>query len=219
MLKRLLGLMIFGGLIFMSSANLMAQEEKTDAPLQTEDLRQLREAAKAINQILGGESLPEEESTTVSKSQQVKKPVKTSAEVADKALNILSGYVGSAAKAMEKVAPEVWRVMIRQQYAKAISAPFFDFAVLFFVGLYVVIIKRWWQLSAEEKKTIEDGGNWSDNAGWHFVMTNCFPFILFMIFGLLAAYNLKSSVQMLVNPEYYAFSDLLQLLLNKGMVK
>ena len=219
MLKQLFNLMVFGGLIFMSSTNLMAQDEnapKSDAPLQVEEVRQLREAAKAINQILSGEDLPEESQATNKVAQ--KKPTKTPAEVADKALTILSGYIGTAAKTMEKVAPEVWRVMIRQQYAKAIAAPFFAFSMICFTAIYTVVMKRWWRLD-EEDKTKAAEGTWTDNYGWHFIMTNALPFLLVMIFGIRTAWCLSYSTQILINPEYYAFSDLLQLLLNKGMVK
>ncbi len=214
MLKQLLGLMIFGGLIFMSSANLMAWDEsdsKSDAPLQVEEVRQLREAAKAINQILSGED--GDEKVLIGVGAEYKKPKKTPAEVADKALTILSGYIGTAAKTMEKVAPEVWRVMIRQQYAKAIAAPFFAFSIICFTAIYTVVMKRWWKIEPKDKEAE------TTEYCWWFVMTNVLPFLLVMIFGIRTAWCLSYSTQILINPEYYAFSDLLQLLLNKGMVK
>jgi len=49
------------------------------------------------------------------------KAEKTMAEVSDRALDLLEKSVTSVAAGVEKAAPQVWRVAVRQQYAKAIG--------------------------------------------------------------------------------------------------
>lgn len=130
------------------------------------------------------------------------------AEVADRALSILSGYVGVVAETMKKVAPEVWRIMVRQQYANAIAGPFVPFALIMFVAIYAVVTARWWDKTKVEPR--------SDEAVARVWLVHVIPFALFIVFGIWTSIRLSYSVQMLINPEYYAFRDLVHILLNKG---
>lgn len=132
------------------------------------------------------------------------------AEVADKALGLLEKYIGKAEQAFKSVAPEVWRVMIKQQYANAVSGVLVSFSLIVILAIYVLVIKTLWK---ELPKTDSDYGfNW-----WaRFWFIRMIPFALFIIFGIIFSADLANSIKMLINPEYYAFRDLLHIVLNKG---
>lgn len=174
--------------------------------LTPEQIRQIREQLKEI-----GDLVSDPKAAVEAKKEE---PKKNMAEVADKALSLLSGYVGIVAGVMTRVAPEVWRIMVRQQYANAIAGPFVPLALIVFLAIYMAVIVRWWDKTEMEKR-IKDGGD-SDEKGLRIWFVNVIPFILFFFFGIWAAIDLTGSVQMLINPEYYAFRDLVHILLNKG---
>lgn len=185
----------------------VAQTASSEPTLKPEDVRQIREAAKAINDILRSD----QKSTDTKDAKQGDKKDeegKSMADVADRALSILSGYIGSAAQAMQKVAPEVWRVMIRQQYANAVAGPLLPLALIGFTVLYVVTLKRWW----DKSKVVNN----SDEASARFIFTSLVPFVSYVVCGIWASITIRGSIQMLINPEYYAFRDLLQLVLRSG---
>lgn len=199
--------------IYAAEQKTMAVSEKSDEQaLKPEDVKQLREAAAAISTLLDRNKTSADKAQS-SQSNETKKDSEESkknmADVADRALSLLSGYVGSAAQAMQKVAPEVWRVMIRQQYANAIAYPFFPCVLIFVTVLYMVTIKKWWK-----KPEFEGSDDWVV----HFWFTGIIPFVSLVILIIWAGYDLSYSIQMLINPEYFAFKDLLSMLLNRGMI-
>lgn len=172
-------------------------------PLSPEDVKKLREGAQDLLNVLSGKKA---ESASATAAKKEEPPQKNMADIADRALSIMSGYISSAEQAFKKVAPEVWRVMIRQQYANAVAGLILPVALIFFITIFVVVVKRWW----EEPKQHDD--EW-----WgRFWVTNIIPMVLYFAFGIWAANMLSNSIQMLINPEYYAFRDLLRIVLNKG---
>lgn len=181
--------------------NVTATDSEKPA-LTPDQVRQIREQLKEI-----GDLVSDPKAATEAKKEE---PKKNMAEVADKALSLLSGYVGIVAGVMTKIAPEVWRIMVRQQYANAVAAPFVPLALIGFLAIYMVVIVRWWDKTEMEKRSD------SDEKPLRLYLVNIIPFALFFIFGIWAAFKLTSSVQMLINPEYYAFRDLVHILLNRG---
>jgi len=130
----------------------------------------------------------------------------TVADVADKALNLTVDAVTQIAVGLEKAAPEVWRIMIKQQYANAIGdllGPTL-WLIFFFVCLYVmnkkIPLSMMKDLDPYDANIIPFGMVW----------------VLIPIAGLctMIAFtcNLTSSVKILINPEYYAIKDLLQMI-------
>lgn len=179
----------------------------SEKPALTPDqIRQIREQLKEIGDLVSDPKAATEAKTEAKKEE----PKKNMADVADKALSLLSGYVGIVAGVMTKIAPEVWRIMVRQQYANAVATPFVPLALLGFLAIYMAVIVRWWDKTEVEKR------NDCDEKTQRLWFVNIIPFILFFIFGIWAAIELTSSVRMLINPEYYAFRDLVHILLNRG---
>ncbi len=129
----------------------------------------------------------------------------TMADVADKVVNLGARAIAQAADSVEKVAPKVWGVMVRQQYAKAIgdlTVPFVGFLItlIIFVRTKAFRIRVW----HEER-----------SSGEEFFLAVVIVVAL-MITALWLAYALSNSVMYLINPEFYAFRDLLVMILNKG---
>jgi hypothetical protein len=132
-------------------------------------------------------------------------PQKSMADVADKALDISTKYIGQAASIIEKAAPRVWSVMVRQQYAKAFGE-LVGPVVLFIAFLIITVsVRKLWVLPTD-----------SDEQGFRTFVTLVLPLFAFAIISGNFAYRLSDSIQYLINPEYYAIKDLVQLLLRPG---
>ena len=223
---RMLVLVLVSGLAllpaFAQTSSAPATVKAEQPPLSPEDVRNLREAAQMITDALQGKKQQSEPAPKVEKQ-----PQKNMAEVADRALSILSGYIGSAEQAFRKVAPEVWRIMIRQQIANGIAGPLVPLALIGFITAFVVVVKRRWnepqrptppgegkRRNEEEMKQAESDYN---SEWWtRFWMTGIIPGALYFLFGIWASVRIAGSIQMFINPEYYAFKDLLTIVLQKG---
>lgn len=188
-------------LLFAVSAPVMASaDEPAKTPVGVEDIRQLGEQVKALKSIVNDEPKPEAKPA---------EPPKTMANVADKALDMLGSAVGTVSETLKKMGPEVWRIMIIQQYAKAaqmIAGPLFALLaslVVFFAARKSLLIKD------DEKDRMND--DWRifkrvlKGATW-FAPCLC---------ALIVAIQLSDAAAMIINPEYYALKDLLGLMTGK----
>ncbi|MBP6886018.1 MAG: hypothetical protein KBC02_02135 [Candidatus Pacebacteria bacterium] len=130
----------------------------------------------------------------------------TMADVADKVVSLGARAIAQAADSVEKVAPRVWGVMVRQQYAKAIgdlTVPSIGFLITLIIFLRTKAYRiRCW--STDSRVSTEE---------FFFAVLIV---ALVMITALWLAYALSNSVMYLINPEFYAFRDLLVMILNKG---
>lgn len=98
------------------SVQTVASPEKTkEQAITPEDAKKVREEVKKLGEIFGVKAEEKGE-----KKEGQKKEV-TMASVADKALDLMTQSVATISAAIQKVAPEIWRIMIKQQYAKAIA--------------------------------------------------------------------------------------------------
>jgi hypothetical protein len=134
------------------------------------------------------------------------------ADVADKALDrtlsLLEDSVTSVSDALKKVAPEVWRIMIRQQYAKAAANLIIPWG-LFVIGLIAhVLLKKYWK-KPEDKDY--------DVAWW--VFSRAVPVVWMIGLAIIGFVCLADAIQYIVNPQYYALRDLVQLIINKGQMQ
>jgi len=138
---------------------------------------------------------------------------KTMADVTDKALDMVNKMVADAAITLQKVAPDVWRIMIKQQYAYAFStlvAPWFS--LLFVLGFMLTMIKKWKldvnvQLAFKEKQSPEIYAK--------FWIAYAVPMIFIFIFGFWGISRIADSAALLINPEFYAIKNLILILLGK----
>lgn len=150
-------------------------------------------------------------------------PTKTVADVMDKAVDKISDVVGAMAQAIKNIAPDVWRIMIKQQYAKAIGG------ILPWLGLALIVwvvsrsFKQWRLRVIGERNAVTGDENLEkfDKAHGDEYSWACGLYYGSLIITGLAFFfailDLRTSIQLLINPEFYAIQDLLRMILNKGM--
>lgn len=165
---------------------------------------QVQQAKKFLEQLV---EQPKQTTTGTSSTPQNK----TVADVLDKGIDLFAGYVTSVSDMIQKIAPDVWRIMIRQQYAKAFAGLLVPFGMLFIGLLYHKLSKKWFKLGPEDKLlNFED-----DDSSGRSVFVTIIPTIWCIIFGIWFANRLADAVQILINPEYYALKDLLSMILGR----
>jgi hypothetical protein len=178
------------------------------------DAEQIRDAAQGLREVFGVE-----ETAT---GEQTKKPAttdsskKTIADVADKAVDMADRMVSKAAESLQKVAPDVWRIMIRQQYVKAISGPILPLTLLAIVLIYYKVLKKW----IPDHNNSETLGSPNDPNNplvfFWIVFQYWIPVVCGIWFSIWFSMAMTESIKYLVNPEFYAVRDMLMMILNKG---
>lgn len=141
---------------------------------------------------------------------------KTVGDAMDKGLNMVKGFVVTLSSTLEKIAPRVWTVMVRQQYAKGIGLIVVPWGLLITLLIYISILKRLWRAPAS-KEELEDSMVSLDPEILDFVPRRWFviylPFVLGFFFTVWGVVNLRDAVLYFINPEYYAIKDLLEMIL------
>lgn len=191
--------------ITLAAALVLGQAQPAEAPKAKEDTftpEERKQALEALSSIAKTfEAKPQELAT--------KAPQKTMADVADKALDISTKYIGQVAGVLEKAAPRVWAIMVKQQYAKAIGEVIGPIIWLVISILISVFIRSFW-------KVPEPVDRHDDERVFRNVCTLVIPGIIGLIAGGFLASRLADSAMYLVNPEFYAVQDLVRLLLRPG---
>ena len=166
-----------------------------------EDQEKLRGQVNALGQLLG---------VVKPAAQPSQSPEhKTAADVAEHALTLFSGALAQVAASIEKVAPELFRVMVRQQYAKAATnlvAPLGAIIITLLAGWF---LRRIWTLP-------KDG---DDDYVAYNVIARVAPVVLALCFGIWFVVNLSDSAGYVLNPEFYAVKDLVTMVLNPGSIQ
>jgi len=133
-----------------------------------------------------------------------KQETKTGPEIADKALEMTGKALGNISAQIEKTAPEVWRIMIKQQYANAV------FWLIIPLGFAIasLIYMKW------SEKWSFDGDNWDEDSKntaeiFRFV-TRLISMVVSTIWFIIA---LGFSIRVIINPEYYAIWNMFQIVL------
>lgn len=151
------------------------------------------------------------------KPEEKKEGGKSMADVADKALDLTAGFVATVAGMLQKAAPEVFRVMVRQQYAVAIGQVIYPLGVILVFIIAAVVLRHFWQKPLMKDYDLNEWGP-AYPPGWYVLLTLVLPGVVCIVFGVEFFSNLGDSVQRLVNPEYYAIRDLLKMLFAPGSV-
>jgi hypothetical protein len=155
-------------------------------------------------------------------------PQKNMADVMDKAIDKVSDVVGLVAESMRKIAPEIWTIMIKQQYAKAVGDLVVPVALTMLI--YALVVRRMKKICDNEKgkgKKKEGSPDEDDDPGFtqNGDLTDYGTAFLFYIaswvgFSLSAlwlANRLADTSKYLINPDYYAIQDLLRMLLSRSV--
>lgn len=202
-MKKIFSIMIFA--VALVTVQAQTAQTPTKATFTEEEKAAAKKELTKVGEMFGVKA--EQPAPTKDKDGKEVKPTTeaTMAKVADKALDMVGDAVGSIAGMVQKVAPEVWEIMVRQQYANALGMLIGPFLFLLLVGIYTLITKKYWKKLPEDER--------SDEKDARRVLTTIIPGILALVFSAILAYRVGDAIPMLINPKYYAVKDLLQMLL------
>jgi hypothetical protein len=136
------------------------------------------------------------------------KSEKNIADVADRALTMVSDVTAQLSNILAKVAPDVWKIMIKQQYAKAIMGIIVPFGLLVLLLIYIKLVHYFWK-----EETVNTDEWWF--RAW---LTKIIPIAACFIDSIWLFNRAADSVAYLINPEYYAIQDLLRMLLSHSVI-
>jgi len=208
MKKRLFLVMVFGFAVLVVSAQTQAPPSTPNSPTFSEqDKAAAKKELEKVGEMFGVKK-PEAPIPAKTEDKDV-----TMAEVADKALTMVGNAVGTIAGIVQKVAPEVWEIMVRQQYAAALGMLIGPFLFLLINAAYVVTVKKYWKKWGRYDSDDYTTEDWLTEKGMRAILTTLVPGIVAMIFAGILAYRVGDALPMLINPKYYAVRDLLQMLL------
>lgn len=201
MLKAIIaGLLLATATPTFAEARAAQNTEQRTAAFTPEEKQQVLEALKVIQGQFG-------EQKAAPKQEAPKEQGKTVADVADKALDISTKYIGQVVGVLEKAAPHVWRVMVLQQYAKAIGTVIGPFLWLFFIPFLAFLVRYFWKISDRSS---------SDERSTRTGITLVIPGVAFAIASGFFISGVMDSAMYIINPEYYAIKDLITMLLHPG---
>ena len=135
---------------------------------------------------------------------------KTFADVLDKGIDLFASYATSMGEIVKKVAPEVWEIMIRQQYAIAIPDILY-WLMLPFIFLISPFIHRRLFYGKDSKVPILDTAS-SDESEVFRCIVAWVCFIVATLSVFIALHSITSDVAILLNPKYYAIKDMFNLI-------
>ena len=197
----------------MFSVNSYAEEQKVSPKVEQvskqlgitiEEATKLVDNMQELAQMMGLKPATTEEQ----KKDDAKKAASvTGPEVANKALDMAGNAVSTISAQIEKAAPQVWRIMIKQQYANAIfwlSMPLGFFIVAL---IYVWRSGKWtFENFPNEHPTLTDKRNCKEyRAISQVLLTATSTIWLVIAFGF--------AIRYLINPEYYAIRNMFQIVL------
>ncbi len=194
MLKRIIVIAVTAGI--SSFAHAGAPDGGVAAPSPPRpDTAQLRAQVQALAETLGvKQAAPPEEKQ------------RTAVDVADRVLDMFGSAVVSVASQIEQHAPLLWKVMVKQQYAKAVADVIPSLGWILVALLAHFVVRRKWQKPSDNT---EEGLQFL----WHFV-TWVVPLALGIIGVSSFVVSASDSVKFVINPEYYAVRDILLMVMN-----
>ena len=147
---------------------------------------------------------------------------KTVGDALDKGLDMAKETVIYLAGKIEQVAPQLWRVLVMQQYVKGVTGLINPIGFLFLVWLYRRLLLKWWQPSPDDNdpkkpnfKSIDpDLPPLPTHKGWRGFFTVVVPLVA-VVFGMMNLYRgLTDAAGYFINPNYYALKDIIALVKN-----
>lgn len=185
-------------------------EQGNTTGVSQEDAKKLKEAAGVLGNAFGVK--PKEDPLKQEQKQPDPPTQKNLADVADKGLDMVKNFVVTLSETLKNIGPKVWGVMVRQQYAKAVSYLVVPWGLFIVVLVYRSIMNKFWVKEENEKDTAVDS-NGNDSMTIRCIFVKVAPFCFGFFFAIWGIVNLKDSILLLINPEYYAIKELLEMIL------
>ncbi|MBU0625295.1 hypothetical protein KKF05_03060 [Patescibacteria group bacterium] len=117
-------------------------------------------------------------------------------DVVDRALDMIETFATRATTALENIAPEAWRILLRQQYVEGVLCILIPLMFLFLAAAY-------WKIVNSSKSLDQDMRFW---------VGRVIPIISFVMVGVALAIYVPHSIARFINPEFYAIQDILEAL-------
>ncbi len=191
--------------LFSSSlTSIVLAENQTNHPFNPQDTEAIKKNAEALGNLFGIDRNKTKQEPTAPQQQ------KSMADVAEKAIDMTAQAVATIASTIQKIAPDIWRIMLKQQYVKGIAGLIVPFGLLFLLFLYGKrVAPKCFPVPTEENCIQED----SDEKWTRIWFANILPVGLAFVFGLWGICRLSDCLGYLINPEFYAIQDLLRTIL------
>lgn len=206
--------------LLFSGQVVLAEENISSPQVSKQDAAAVQKGVKELGKLFGVEA-PEKK---VEEPVKVEVENKTVADVMDKAIDKISDVVGVIAQTMSKVAPEIWEIMLRQQYAIAIMNLIVPLGLILVLSLYMIFVGYFWKPWKSEKKDTDTEDEKYKNKKKEeeeetarAIFVRIIPTIALCLTGLWFFNRLSDSISLLINPKYYAIKDLLRMIMNSGM--
>lgn len=178
--------------------------------MSPEDMQKMRDQLAALSKAMGN---PDPAAMASAKPPENN----NMAKVADKALDMVGNAVATLSNSLSKIAPQVWRIMIIQQYAKAADGIIVPTLLLILLGALTFAVRKGFPSPLPWTNTPQDR-SWGGDDWVLFWIRTIIPIACFAILGCVWVCYFSDSVKYLINPEYYAIKDILMLLTNPSGV-
>ncbi len=212
---------MFVAILLLGGSFVLAAEQpaSTEASMSSQEQAKLRQGLQTLSEAFGVEQPKPAMPNAQPQNQQAQKQAKTPAELADKALDMVSNVTAQLSDQLQKMAPEVWRIMVTQQIANAIAEITFPLGLIVSALMFMWIGGKMWKYDKDQDYWVSYGidGNPTNHCMWAVCM-RFLPTVFCVIVGCNLMYHLSYSIRMLINPEYYAIRDLLTVLLHPSSV-
>jgi hypothetical protein len=187
-----------------------AQPAPTPAPTQNaaglspDQMKVIKDNLRGISDVMG---VPKPEEAAAKPDT----PTKSMADVADHALEMMSGLVVKVAGTLEKVAPKFWAIMVKQQYAKAVADTIVPVSLTAFALAWGLYFKK--KLGYPP---LTQTNSWTDSQWVQFWFAILIPAAGLCAFFVWSAIAVSDAAKYVINPEYYAVRDILMMFSQPG---
>lgn len=184
--------------------NIVSAEEQTVQPLSSQDTEVIKKNAQALGTLFGIEQQKPVPNTDAQQQG------KSMADVAEKAIDLTAQAIATIASTIQKIAPDIWRIMLKQQYVKGIQGLIVPFGLLLLIFVYrAKIAPKCFPVPTKENGIDED----QEEKWVRIWFANIIPVVLAFLLGPWGANRLSDCLGYLINPEFYAIQDLLRTIL------
>lgn len=143
---------------------------------------------------------------------------KNMADVANRVIDIVSKSTATIAETVQKAAPEVWKIMVKQQFASALANLIAPIGTIVLVVIAAAVCTSVWPKPVYDSLTVVKDGETANGGfyAWYFFF-RIVPIVTSVVAGGVLINEMTRSVKKMINSPYYATRDLLQMLLGRSI--